>query len=97
MSHIPGADARQSRTLQSLDRFTPAGIQAWAAVGLVLTEAVNEGRLVVNASLPPVRRESTRRLVEWLYVLQDALHGSSENLPAALALFLSTVEEANHG
>ena len=35
MPKIPGADARLSRTLQSLDRFTPAGIEALACVGPV--------------------------------------------------------------
>lgn len=99
MPKIPGADARQqSRTLQSLDRFTPDGITALAAAGLVLAEAINDGRLVVSASLPPGQRESTRRIIEWLYVLQDALHGSDEPLPAALASFLAVAERGtNHG
>lgn len=107
MPKIPGADARPSRTLQSLDRFTPEGmqarftpegIQAWATVGLVLSEAINDGRLVVNARLSPSRRESASILIEWLYVLQDALHGSNEPLPAALASFIRMAESgANHG
>ncbi|WP_300334014.1 hypothetical protein [Accumulibacter sp.] len=94
MSNTPGADVRQSRTLPSLNRFTPDGINALAAVGLILLDAINDARLVVNASLPPNRRESARILVEWLYVLQDALHGSDEPLPAVLASFLSVAERS---
>ncbi len=96
MPNIPGADARQSRTLQSLDRFTPDGINALAAVGLVLAEAVNDARLIINASLPAGERSSTRSLIDRMYDLQDALHGDSSKLPEALAVFLSTVEEACH-
>ena len=97
MPNIPGADARPSRTLQSFDRFTPAGINALAAVGIVLAEAVNDARLIINASLPAGERASTRSIIDRMYDLQDALHGESGKLPAALASFLSTVEGANHG
>ncbi len=92
MTNIPGADARQSRTLQSLSRFTPDGIQALAAVGLVLAEAVNDASLIINARLPACERASTRSLIDRMYDLQDVLHGSDEHLLAALASFLSVAE-----
>jgi hypothetical protein len=96
MPNTLGAAARQSRTLQSLNRFTPDGIQALAVVGIVLAEAINDARLIINASLPPAKREATRILIEWLYVLQDALHGASDDLPAALAAFVAAAEEVCH-
>ncbi len=86
MPKIPGADTRLSRTLQSLDRFTPAGIEALACVGLALLERINNDAPI------------TGRVLDTLYALQDALHGVSDQLPDALAAFLSTVEEEkNHG
>lgn len=92
-----GADPRPSRTLQSLDRFTPEGIQALAAAGLVLAEAINEGRLVINTRLPAGKSEATYLLIDRLYVLQDALHGDSSKLPAALASFLRIAEGGENG
>ena len=41
MPNFRGAYTRPSRTLQSLDRFTPDGITALAAVSLVLLHAIN--------------------------------------------------------
>ena len=98
MPKIPGADARQSRTLQSLDRFTPAGIEALACVGLALLDCLNREVFVINDDLSFDRFSSAWNLRSATYPLQDALHGASDQLPAALAEFLSTVEEEkNHG
>lgn len=93
MPKISGADPRQSRTLQSLDRFTPEEIQAWAIAGLVLCDAITYG----DIELQFPREESTWRMLNALADLQDCLRGDSNELPAALAGFLSTVEGANHG
>ena len=93
MPNIPGADARQSRTLQSLARFKPEGITALAVVGIVLAEAVNDARLIINASLPAGECAATRSLIDRMYALQDALHGASDALPAALAVFVAIAEE----
>ena len=93
MPHVPGVDARQqSSTLQSLDRFTPDGITALAVVGMVLAEAVNDARLTINDSLPAGEHASTRSLIDRMYDLQDALHGDSDALPAALAGFVAAAE-----
>ncbi|MEF8734827.1 MAG: hypothetical protein V5B40_23840 [Candidatus Accumulibacter meliphilus] len=93
MPKNPGADARQSRTLQSLDRFTPDGITALAAVGLVLLDAINKARLVVNeAHLSHDMAIALWRVVDDLYDVQDALHGDASKLPAALASFLDAAE-----
>ena len=88
-----------SSTLQSLKRFTPDGITALAAVGLVLLDAVNKAYLVANkAWLSPDRVETGRRMLvalfdaQELYDVQDALHGDASKLSAALAAFLATVE-----
>lgn len=95
MPNIPGADARQSRTLQSLKRFTPDGITALAAVALVLLDAINKAHLAVNeARLSHDLALAYRRMLEDLYNIQDALHGDASKLPAALAEFLSMVDEA---
>ena len=93
MPSIPGADARQSRTLQSLKRFTPDGLTALAAVGLVLLDALNKAHLAVNeARLSLDLAVACRRMLEDLYDVQDALHGDASKLPAALAAFLATAE-----
>ena len=93
MPNIPGATARPSRTLQSLDRFTPDGITALAVVGLVLTDAINKARLVVNeAHLSHDMAIALWRVVDDLYDVQDALHGDASKLPAALASFLDAAE-----
>jgi len=92
MPKIPGASARPSRTLQSLDRFTPDGITALAVVGLVLTDAINKARLVVNDDLSFPMFESVRNVICTTYLLQDALHGDASKLPAALASFLDAAE-----
>lgn len=90
MSNTPGADPRQSRTLQKLNRcFDREGVQAWAAIGLVLCEAINAGDL----DLPLPKAEATGNMRDALFDLQDCLHGSSENLPAALAAFLDVAEK----
>ncbi|MEF8723154.1 MAG: hypothetical protein V5B30_11315 [Candidatus Accumulibacter delftensis] len=92
MPTTAGADARQSRTLQSLDRFTPDGITALAAVGLVLLDAINKARLVVNeAHLSHDMAIALWRVVDDLYDVQ-ALHGDASKLPAALASFLDAAE-----
>jgi len=92
MPKIPGADPRQSRTLQSLDRVTPAGINALAAAGLVLCEAVNDARLIVSDQLTPDHAEATGDLLDSLYRLQDAIHGDSARIATELACFLSVAE-----
>lgn len=93
MPNIPGADARQARTLQSLDRFTPDGITALAVVGLGLLDAINKAHLVINeAQLSHEATLAMRRVIDDLYKVQDALHGDASKLPAALAAFLATVE-----
>jgi len=93
MPNVPGADARQSRTLHDLKRFTPDGITALATVGLVLLDALNKAHLAVNeARLSHDLAIAYRRMVEDLYDVQDALHGDASKLPAALAAFLATIE-----
>lgn len=93
MPNLPGASARPSRTLQSLDRFAPDGITALAVVGLVLLDALNKAHLAVNeARLSQDLALAYRRMLEDLYHVQDALHGDASKLPAALAAFLATVE-----
>ena len=67
ISNTPGADLRQSRSLQSLNRFTPAGINALAASALILFDAVNAGALIVNDQVEPVLATRTRTLLERLY------------------------------
>ena len=91
MPNIPGADVRQSPYVSRLAGIEPEGVTALALAALALLDAINAGRLVAT-------EPGTRALVEALYPLQDALHGASDQLPAALAAFLSTVEEEkNHG
>ena len=93
MTHNPGANTRQSHTIQSLDRFTPDGITALAVVGLVLLDAINKARLVVNeAHLSHDMAIALWRVVDDLYDVQDALHGDASKLPAALASFLDAAE-----
>lgn len=93
-SNSAGATLRQSSYASRLKLFTAAGINAVATGGLVLFDAVNAGALVVNDQADPVLAKRTRRLLERLYTLQDALFGSSRNLPAALA---GVVELADDG
>ena len=91
---IPGAEARASCTFQNLDRFTPDGINALATVGVVLLDALNRAHLAVNeARLSHDVAVAYRRMLDDLYNVQDALHGDASKLPAALAGFVSTVEE----
>ena len=92
MPKIPGADPRQSRTLQKLARFTPPAHDALAAAALVLFDAVNGAYLVVNDELTPDQAEATGCLLDSLYLLQDAIHGDSSRLAAELARFLATAE-----
>ncbi|MEF8767639.1 MAG: hypothetical protein ABTS16_00440 [Candidatus Accumulibacter phosphatis] len=91
-SHPFGAALRQSRTLQKLDHFDPAGIHALAAAGLVLSDALNRACFVVNPDLSPDLAGATGELLDSLYALQDAVFGSADQIPAALAAFLSVAE-----
>ena len=91
-SHPFGAALRQSRTLQKLVHFDPAGIHALAAAGLVLSDALNRACFVVNPDLSPDLAGATGELLDGLYGLQDAVFGSADQIPAALAAFLSVAE-----
>jgi len=88
MPNIPGADVRQFPNASKLASLEPEGVTALALAALVLLDAINAGKLVATDT-------DTRALLEALYSLQDALHGASDALSAALAGFLSTVEGAN--
>ena len=91
MPEIPGAILRQqSPYAAKLASIEPEGATALALTALALLDAINAGKLVATDT-------DTRALLESLYPLQDALHGTTDALPAALAGFLSTVEGANHG
>ncbi len=82
MHNTPGAEVRQSHFASKLATLEPDGATALALAALALLDAINAG---------------TRALLESLYPLQDALHGASDALPAALAGFLKTVGGENHG
>lgn len=98
MTHAPGANARQSRTLQTLDRFTPDAVTALAVAGLVLLDAVNTGALVVSDVAAMPRANKMAAIVDRLYRLQDEIHGSGGKLQAALSSLLDLVEsEVSHG
>ena len=90
MHNIPGAEVRQSHFASKLATLEPDGTAALALAALALLDAINAGKLVATDP-------GTCALLESLYPLQDALHGTTDALPAALAGFLSTVEGANHG
>ncbi|MCQ1550788.1 MAG: hypothetical protein NOF05_18715 [Candidatus Accumulibacter phosphatis] len=89
MSNTPGAEVRQSHFALKLATLEPEGATALALTALALLDAINAGRLVATDA-------GTRMLIEATYPLQDALHGASDDLPAALAGFLSTVGGAHH-
>ncbi len=94
----PSIDHRAGFAPDFPGRFTPDGIAALATVGMALLDCINSDRLIVNDDrLDHDTAISTWRMVDTLYDVQDALHGASDKLPAALAAFLSTVEGANHG
>ena len=91
MNRTPGATPRQQSSYSSkLASVEPEGATALALAALALLDVINAGKLVATDT-------GTRALLESLYPLQDALHGASDALPAALAGFLSTVGGANHG
>ena len=90
MSNTPGAEVRQSHFASKLATLEPDGATALALAALALLDAINAGKLVATDA-------GTRMLLEATYPLQDALHGASDTLPAALAGFLKTVEGAHHG
>lgn len=92
MPNTPGADPRQSRTLQKLDHFEPTGVTALAAAGLVLSDALNRACFVVNPDLSPDLAGAAGELLDGLYGLQDAVFGSADQIPDALASFLSVAE-----
>jgi len=97
MTNTTGAAARQSRTLQTLDRFSPDGITALAAAALLLLDAINNAALIVNDQTAPALANRTHALVEALYRLQDCLHGSESGLPEALASMLHAVDDVAVG
>lgn len=92
MPEIPGADPRQSRTLQTLSHLAPPTRDALAAVALVLFDAINGSYLVVNDELPADQKESAGDLLDATYCLQDSLNGCSSRLSDDLALFLLIAE-----
>ena len=92
MPKIPGADLRQSPTIQSLDRFNADGLTALAAIGLVLCDCVNHAYLILNDAPTIEPDDSTDGLIEALNRLQDAIHGSSDEIAGALAAFLEVAE-----
>jgi hypothetical protein len=86
-----GADVRQSPVVSKLASIEPEGVTALALAALALFDAINAGKLVATSA-------GTRALLEALYPLQDALHGTEGRLPQALAGFLATAEgAADHG
>ena len=89
MSNTPGAEVRQSHFASKLATLEPDGTAALALAALALLDAINAGKLVATDA-------GTRALLESLYLLQDALYGASDALPAALAGFLSAVGGAHH-
>lgn len=99
MTGTPYAAARQSRTLQKLAHsIEPEGITALAAAGLVLCACINDARLVINPDLAPDLAAATGDLLDGLYLLQDAVFGIADQIPATLAAFLSVAEgEVFHG
>ena len=91
MPNTPGATPRQqSPYAAKLASLEPEGATALALAALALLDAINAGKLVATDP-------GTRALLESLYPMQDALHGATDALPAALTSFLSTVEGASHG
>lgn len=92
MPKIPGADLRQSPTIQSLARFNADGLTALAAIGLVLCDCVNHAYLILNDAPTIEPDNSAVGLIEALNRLQDAIHGPSDQIPAALAGFLDVAE-----
>jgi hypothetical protein len=93
MPKIRGADARQSRTLRQLASIEPEGRTALAAACLVLLGCLNSGRLVVNdRHLDRDTVLATRRMINALSVLQDAICGSSDQITEAFSAFLRESE-----
>ena len=97
MPKIHGAAARQSRTLQTLARIEPEGITALAAAGLVLCHCLNDARLVINPELAPDLAGATAAMIDGLYTLQDAVFGSADRIPPALAALLSIADREVDG
>ena len=93
MPNAHGADPRQSPTQKKLDRFSPDGLKALSAAGLLLLDAINNAALIVNDRADPALAHRTRALVEALYRLQDCLHGSDAGLPEAVFAMLRAVED----
>ena len=89
MHNTPGAEVRQSPYASKLASLEPDGATALALAALALLDVINAGKLVATDT-------GTRALLESLYLLQDALYGASDALPAALAGFLSAVGGAHH-
>ncbi|WP_212761157.1 hypothetical protein, partial [Candidatus Accumulibacter phosphatis] len=85
MPKIHGADTRQSPYVSKLAGIEPEGVTALALAALALLDAINAGKLVATDP-------DTRALLESLYPLQDALHGSADQIPAALTSFLTVAE-----
>ncbi len=92
MPESPGADVRQSPYVSRLAGIEPEGVTALAAACLVLCSCVNDARLVINPDLAPDLAAATDDLLDGLYALQDAVFGSADQIPAALAAFLSVAE-----
>ena len=92
MPEIPGADPRQSRTLQTLSHLAPPTRDALAAVALVLFDAINGSYLVVNDELHADQAEATGDLLDALYDLQDELNGDSSRLSETMTLVLLIAE-----
>jgi hypothetical protein len=88
MPESHGADVRQSPYVSRLAGIEPEGVTALALATLALLDAINAGKMVATDT-------DTRALIEALYPLQDALHGSGGGLPKALAGFLSTAAGAH--
>lgn len=85
MATIHGNTIRPQLSRGAPHLLDPAGVEALAVAGQVLLDAINAGGLVVSDRATPRSAARLHTLIDRLYVLQDAIYGSSTALRAVLA------------
>lgn len=83
--------------LTRLGTFTHVEIKALALAGLVLFDAINAGRIVACDAIAADDLEKVIGLIDAGYVLQDSIHGSSEELGGAMRDFDALASASESG
>jgi outer membrane murein-binding lipoprotein Lpp len=88
----PDLDPKSTAAIHTLASIKPEYTSALAAACVVLCSCISDARIMISSTLAPDLAAATGELRNSLYALHVAVFGSADQIPAALAAFLSVAE-----